>query len=176
MLAILACQGQADLIQKTANITQQHLQEANEGVAQEASPYLIGAATAMQMQAAIPPADAPMTIPTLAAPNGHPYIANFFENYGVNPFIDTEDDHLSTFALDMDMDTGSYTVVRRMISDGNLSDKDVVREKGVSRSTISSRTMICRRKVRPSLFTSTAPRRHTPKATSSLCCANQAVP
>ncbi len=33
--------------------------------------------------------------------------AMFFENYGVNPFIDTEDDNLSTFA--MDVDTGSYT-------------------------------------------------------------------
>ncbi|MCJ7532465.1 MAG: VWA domain-containing protein, partial [Anaerolineales bacterium] len=125
MLAILACQGQADLIQKTANITQQPLQEAKEGAAQEASPYLIAAATAMPMQAAMPPAAAPMAMPTLAAPNGQPYIDNFFENYGVNPFIDTEDDHLSTFALDVD--TGSYTVVRRTISDGNLPDKDAVR-------------------------------------------------
>jgi len=126
MLAILACQGQADLIQKTANITQQPLQEAKEGAAQEASPYLIAAATtAMPMQAAMPPAAAPMAMPTLAAPNGQPYVDNFFENYGVNPFIDTEDDHLSTFALDVD--TGSYTVVRRMISDGNLPEKDAVR-------------------------------------------------
>ena len=123
MLAILACQGQADLIQKTANITQQPLQEAKEGAAQEAS--LILAATAMPMQAALPPAAAPMAMPTLAAPNGQPYVDNFFENYGVNPFIDTEDDHLSTFALDVD--TGSYTVVRRTISDGNLPDKDAVR-------------------------------------------------
>jgi len=123
MLAILACQGQADLIQKTANITQQPLQEANEGAAQEAS--LSQAATAISIQAAMPPAAAPMAMPTLAAPNGQPYIDNFFENYGVNPFIDTEDDHLSTFALDVD--TGSYTVVRRTISDGNLPDKDAVR-------------------------------------------------
>ena len=38
--------------------------------------------------------------------NGEPYDTTFFENYGTNPFIDTEDDHLSTFA--MDVDTASY--------------------------------------------------------------------
>ncbi len=57
--------------------------------------------------------------------NGEPYDATFFENYGTNPFIDTEDDHLSTFALDVD--TASYTVVRRFLNDGNWPDKDAVR-------------------------------------------------
>ncbi len=57
--------------------------------------------------------------------NGEPYDATFFENYGTNPFIDTEDDHLSTFALDVD--TASYTVVRRFLKDGNWPDKDAVR-------------------------------------------------
>lgn len=57
--------------------------------------------------------------------NGEPYDANFFENYGVNPFIDTEDDHLSTFG--MDVDTASYSVVRRFLEDGNWPDKDAVR-------------------------------------------------
>lgn len=123
MLAILACQGQADLIKKTADVTRQPLKDTQEGAAQEASP--MPTATAMSMQAAMPPATAPLAMPTLVAPNGQSYVDNFFENYGVNPFIDTEDDHLSTFALDVD--TGSYTVVRRMISDGNLPDKDAVR-------------------------------------------------
>jgi Ca-activated chloride channel family protein len=123
MLAILACQGQADLIKKTADVTRQPLKDTQEGTAQEASP--MPTATAMSMQAAMPPAGAPLVMPTVVAPNGQPYIDNFFENYGVNPFIDTEDDHLSTFALDVD--TGSYTVVRRIISDGNLPDKDAVR-------------------------------------------------
>jgi Ca-activated chloride channel family protein len=49
----------------------------------------------------------------------------FFKNYGVNPSIDTEDDHLSTFALDVD--TGSYTVMRNYISQGNLPPSDSVR-------------------------------------------------
>ncbi|MBI5944163.1 MAG: von Willebrand factor type A domain-containing protein [Chloroflexi bacterium] len=49
----------------------------------------------------------------------------FFEDYGVNPSIDTEDDNLSTFALDVD--TGSYTVMRNYINDGNLPPEDSVR-------------------------------------------------
>ncbi|HCK67139.1 MAG TPA: VWA domain-containing protein [Anaerolineae bacterium] len=49
----------------------------------------------------------------------------FFEDYGVNPSIDTEDDNLSTFALDVD--TGSYTVMRNYINNGNLPPPDSVR-------------------------------------------------
>jgi Ca-activated chloride channel family protein len=61
----------------------------------------------------------------MAPPNDEAYDAMFFENYGVNPFIDTEDDHLSTFALDVD--TGSYTIARRYVLDGNLPPEDAVR-------------------------------------------------
>ena len=49
----------------------------------------------------------------------------FFQDYGVNPSIDTEDDNLSTFALDVD--TGSYTVMRNYLNDGNLPPADSVR-------------------------------------------------
>ncbi|MBT3314350.1 MAG: DUF3520 domain-containing protein [Anaerolineae bacterium] len=49
----------------------------------------------------------------------------FFEGYGTNPIIDTEDDHLSTFALDVD--TGSYTIMRNYLNDGNLPPEDSVR-------------------------------------------------
>ena len=58
-------------------------------------------------------------------PNGEPYDAVFYDNPGVNPFIDAEDDALSTFALDVD--TGSYTIHRRYLADGNIPDKDSVR-------------------------------------------------
>ena len=57
--------------------------------------------------------------------NSEPYDLTFYESYGVNPFIDTEDDHLSTFATDVD--TASYTVMRRYLSDGYLPHKDSVR-------------------------------------------------
>ena len=56
--------------------------------------------------------------------NREPYDM-FFENYGDNPSVDTEDDHLSTFALDVD--TGSYTIMRSYLSEGNLPPSDSVR-------------------------------------------------
>jgi Ca-activated chloride channel family protein len=58
-------------------------------------------------------------------PNDEPYDSTFFDNYGVNPRIDTEDDAYSTFAVDVD--TGSYTIGRRFLRDGYLPDKDSVR-------------------------------------------------
>jgi Ca-activated chloride channel family protein len=58
-------------------------------------------------------------------PNDEPYDAVFYKNYGVNPFIDTEDDRLSTFAIDVD--TGSYSIMRRYVSDGYLPPEEAVR-------------------------------------------------
>ena len=60
-----------------------------------------------------------------ATVNDKPYDLTFFQHYGVNPFLDTEDDHLSTFAIDVD--TASYTVARRFVQDGNLPDSDSIR-------------------------------------------------
>ena len=58
-------------------------------------------------------------------PSGRSPYDMFFEDYGVNPSIDTEDDNLSTFALDVD--TGSYTIMRNYLKDGNLPPSDSVR-------------------------------------------------
>ena len=49
----------------------------------------------------------------------------FFQDYGVNPLIDTVDDALSTFALDVD--TGSYTIMRNYLRDGNRPPPESVR-------------------------------------------------
>ena len=65
------------------------------------------------------------TIGGSATVNDAAYDLTFFKHYGVNPFIDTEDDHLSTFA--MDVDTASYTVTRRFVTDGYLPDPESVR-------------------------------------------------
>jgi Ca-activated chloride channel family protein len=67
----------------------------------------------------------PMAHGGTTPPNGEDVDAMFFKTYGVNPFIDTEDDHLSTFAIDVD--TGSYTVCRRYLLDGYLPPKEAVR-------------------------------------------------
>ncbi|HYO15273.1 MAG TPA: von Willebrand factor type A domain-containing protein, partial [Thermoanaerobaculia bacterium] len=46
---------------------------------------------------------------------GEPYADTFYKSAGVNPFVDTAVDRLSTFGLDVD--TGSYTVARRYLAD-----------------------------------------------------------
>jgi len=72
------------------------------------------------------PASAPESAPQGwgTPPNRQP-TDTFFEDYGVNPFIDTEDDNLSTFALDVD--TGSYTIMRNYLKDGLTVPPDSVR-------------------------------------------------
>ncbi len=52
-------------------------------------------------------------------------LTNTFKDYGNNPYIDTIEDHLSTFGLDVD--TASYTVARRYVYDGMLPPADAVR-------------------------------------------------
>ncbi|RKU05742.1 hypothetical protein C6502_22715 [Candidatus Poribacteria bacterium] len=63
--------------------------------------------------------------PPLKPPNGEAYHDMYFKGSGTNPFIDTEDDHLSTFG--MDVDTGSYSVTRRYLTDGYLPPAEAVR-------------------------------------------------
>jgi hypothetical protein len=63
----------------------------------------------LHVEAAPPPLISPSTGGT-AEPNDQPYGDMFFRSYGTNPFVDTEDDPLSTFGLDVD--TGSYTLAR----------------------------------------------------------------
>jgi Ca-activated chloride channel family protein len=58
-------------------------------------------------------------------PNNEPFDAMFFKNYGVNPFVDTDDDRFSTFATDVD--TGSYTLCRSYLDRGELPPRDAVR-------------------------------------------------
>jgi Ca-activated chloride channel family protein len=58
-------------------------------------------------------------------PNDEPYDAVFFEEYGVNPFVDADEDNLSTFAVDVD--TGSYTIMRYYVNDGFLPPDESVR-------------------------------------------------
>ena len=60
-----------------------------------------------------------------ATVNDAPYDLTFFQHYGVNPFIDTEDDQFSTFAIDVD--TASYTIARKFLDDGFLPDQNAIR-------------------------------------------------
>ena len=107
----------------TAESTQSALQSTAGAAATGAPPPPPGGG-------ALPPA--PVTPPnrdygdTGHVPSSPPsYDTTFFQNYGVNPFIDPRADHLSTFA--MDVDTASYSVARRFVLDGNRPDPDSVR-------------------------------------------------
>jgi Ca-activated chloride channel family protein len=48
-----------------------------------------------------------------------------FEDYGTNPFVDTSQDNLSTFAVDVD--TGSYTLARSYLNGGILPPAEAIR-------------------------------------------------
>ncbi|MBN1370340.1 MAG: von Willebrand factor type A domain-containing protein [Anaerolineaceae bacterium] len=104
------------------------------------SPAAAPTAIAMEPQATAPrqreyapePTRAPYNPPTaspaatMAAPApGNLPGENFHQDYGVNPTEDTWSDHLSTFALDVD--TASYTLTKRYVSEGGLPPIDAVR-------------------------------------------------
>lgn len=55
-----------------------------------------------------------------------PFLAGTYQNYGVNPVISTAQDHLSTFA--MDVDTASYTLARSyLIGSRQMPPVDAIR-------------------------------------------------
>lgn len=70
-------------------------------------------------------AESVYSVQGLNPPNGAPFHDVFFKHHGSNPFIDTEDDAFSTFA--MDVDTASYSVTRRFLKDGHLPPAEAVR-------------------------------------------------
>jgi Ca-activated chloride channel family protein len=61
----------------------------------------------------------------LPKPAKEEYNHMIFDEKNTNPFIATEDDALSTFAVDVD--TGSYSIVRSYIKDGVLPPKEAFR-------------------------------------------------
>ena len=58
-------------------------------------------------------------------PNGEEVELMYFEHTGVNPFVATEDDSLSTFAVDVD--NASWTLARNYLRKGMLPPKDAIR-------------------------------------------------
>jgi Ca-activated chloride channel family protein len=75
--------------------------------------------------AAAPPAPKTGITLELQGKEGEPSADTFYKSAGVNPFVDAAVDRLSTFGLDVD--TGSYTVARRYLAEGNLPDPRSVR-------------------------------------------------
>jgi len=58
-------------------------------------------------------------------PNDRPYDLVYHQHTGVNPFVATEEDALSTFALEVD--DATWSVVRRYLADGHLPPPEAVR-------------------------------------------------
>ena len=58
-------------------------------------------------------------------PNGQQFELMYFQHTGVNPFVATEEDALSTFAVDVD--NASYTLVRNYLGRGAIPPADAVR-------------------------------------------------
>ncbi|MEM9566120.1 MAG: von Willebrand factor type A domain-containing protein [Actinomycetota bacterium] len=91
---------------------------------------------AMEEEAASAPAASSAPTDRAAAPEGGFFApddrpddevddtANFVD-YGVRPFVDTERDPLSTFALDVD--TAAYSVARRWLTEGSMPPPESVR-------------------------------------------------
>jgi len=57
--------------------------------------------------------------------NGQAFDSMFFQHYGVNPFVDPEDDRYATFAVDVD--NASYTMARSYLERGELPPPDAIR-------------------------------------------------
>ncbi|MBK7770752.1 MAG: von Willebrand factor type A domain-containing protein [bacterium] len=58
-------------------------------------------------------------------PNGEKFELMYFEHAGVNPFVATDDDALSTFALDVD--NASFSLARSYLDRGELPPADAIR-------------------------------------------------
>ncbi len=87
-------------------------------VAAEEAPIAIAPQSAPSEQVALLPTPSPMG--TAVPPRDM-----FFQDYGVNPYILTSADNLSTFSLDVD--TGSYSIARRYLNDGLMPPQDAIR-------------------------------------------------
>ena len=109
--------GEAPIVDVTSTFVGSNYAESSQ------TPHLLAGA-ARKVKDASGTAAAPSTGGT-AEPNDQPYGDVFFKAYGTNPFVDTEDDRLSTFGLDVD--TGSYSIARRFLADGHLPPADAIR-------------------------------------------------
>src|SRR5262245_62436138 len=86
-----------------------------------------GSASSSYGTGPVQPPDAHHYPPTEAPrwPMPSPYDGVTFQDPGTNPVTDTDEDKVSTFA--MDVDTASYTIAQRFVADGNLPDPASIR-------------------------------------------------
>ena len=121
----------------TAVVQAQEGQESSAGLAPRAAadkgapPLEIEQEAATEAAAEAPMPDVFMPAPTAASAVTQEPVQNeppqdmYFQEYGTNPFVITSKDNLSTFAVDVD--TGSYTLTRSYLNDGNLPPPEAIR-------------------------------------------------
>ena len=68
---------------------------------------------------------APRPRPSPGNPPATPYDGVTYDDPGVNPYVDPDEDRVSTFALDVD--TASYSIAQRYVADGYRPDPASVR-------------------------------------------------
>ena len=90
----------------------------------QAAPDSAGPTAAVQAGQQAPPAIPPEAGGS-ANPNDRPLPLMYFQGHGVNPFIDADEDALSTFALDGD--TASYEILALFLGQHALPPPDAVR-------------------------------------------------
>lgn len=91
-------------------------------------PRSIGSEARRAQSAPAPPPPAVGRVATTGGttePNDQPYGDVFVASSGINPFIASEDDPLSTFALEVD--TGSWSVARAWLERGQLPPSELIR-------------------------------------------------
>ena len=84
-----------------------------------------GTQTASNLEKRRDASGVPNSVGGTAPVNGQAFDAMFFQHYGVNPFIDPEDDKFATFAVDVD--NASYTLTRSYLERGALPPAEAVR-------------------------------------------------
>ena len=135
ILLLVACGGgnpETVTVEVTRIVTETVVEEGQEvevtrvvaeAIAVEAEESADSAADTSEFAPPAPLATAPaidnesvISVPTATPQAAATPSAMFFEEYGVNPYILTDVDNLSTFSLDVD--TGSYSIARRYLQDG----------------------------------------------------------
>lgn len=98
----------------------EQVEVANEAASEEMDAEMADDATSAEEPIAVAPLPQATPEPQTQQPRN-----TFFEDYGVNPYISTQSDALSTFSLDVD--TGSYTIARRYINEGLRPPQEAIR-------------------------------------------------
>lgn len=87
--------------------------------------FVAGCASKMSAPESVAYQAPPQEFADLRVVNGKPFGDMYFQHYGVNPTIDTEEENVSTFSVDVD--TASYSLARSYLSRGHLPEEAAVR-------------------------------------------------